>query len=1128
MVAIIEMFAYVAELMAYRVDMSVHENLITDAVRPQSVLRLAKLISYTASRNLPLRGLVKITSISISENFVDSQGNQLSNRVINWDDQTNPLWREQFFTAIDKVLTQAFGFPFKSFQVADTVFQQYEVHNVLEVSSSNSSFSNGVIKTKVSTNGQNLDFELVPADIDQSGVFERDPDPTKYFNILYADDGYGDASDTTGFMMYLKQGDLNLLQYNFTTNTLNLTVDIPYPNINDVDVWVQSVDPRGLILSTWQAVPNVAGVNLIFNNIQNLNKYEIETLENDQIRLIFGDGDFAAIPTGLFNVWFRQSTSGGISVPQSLVSDQSATFSYTSKTGSIESCTLTFSLAGSLQNSATTETTDHIKSVAPAVYYSQDRMVNGQDYNSYLLQDPSILRLSAVNRTFAGQPKYLNWNDASGAYQNIKLFGDDLYMYYSQTAKSQLSLISARSLIDNVIEPMLSLPGLYNMLIYQFYLSPITISVTQTAGPKTVIVHPFVAPRLKFIEDVTQTSGGLPILEKTMIQGYLDRHWYGEPDYLIQLDANLSDTSTLPKTNYADVTVDTDHLIYDATIKCVTQDPTTGAYYLINTANGTSGIQESVIRQKRFGISYNVSRNFASQLIIAPAGTLDVDFPVTNTLTSSDLNQSLAVEDTYTIEITSTDGTFTVYSAVSGVLSSGTVGTTWTDGILSFIIGPSTTIGQLGDAFIISVNQDVNAVVQYSPYVIAKNLTGLFTMIPENLLGSDPASLAFDPTDPVASWLFLVERSDNVDGTLQNWTITARDFSLTIESPTTQFWYNQTMTIVDPITQNPVVDMIRILKSNLDATSSKPIGVDQVYNVIGNVKYANGAVNVNALTIVPSDVFANINTSTTGTSNDPLEFLSFLGTGNYVYFKQDPATNNLIPTPTTTYLQGLTYTNDIAVGTTTYVRKLGRNNIDFMWQHFTPDNNLIDPSTSNIIDIYVLTSGYYSLLQEYIAGILPIAPTPPSSLDLQNSYSALLQNKMLSDTVVMHTCSIKLIFGALAIPELQVMFKVLPAPGTTMTNDQIIAQVLSIINLYFDISNWNFGQSFYATDLCSVIHNSLSGQVSSVVMVPVFPSNYFGDLYYLTTEPNELFVSCATAANIEIISSIDRLTLKQK
>jgi hypothetical protein len=42
---IIEAFAYVGELLAYRVDLNAHENLITVAQRKESILRLAKLLS---------------------------------------------------------------------------------------------------------------------------------------------------------------------------------------------------------------------------------------------------------------------------------------------------------------------------------------------------------------------------------------------------------------------------------------------------------------------------------------------------------------------------------------------------------------------------------------------------------------------------------------------------------------------------------------------------------------------------------------------------------------------------------------------------------------------------------------------------------------------------------------------------------------------------------------------------------------------------------------------------------------------------------------------------------------------------------------------------------------------------
>ena len=68
------MFAYIGELFAYRLDLNAHENFITQAQRKESILRLAKLISYTPTRNLPARGLVKYTSITTTEQIFDSNG----------------------------------------------------------------------------------------------------------------------------------------------------------------------------------------------------------------------------------------------------------------------------------------------------------------------------------------------------------------------------------------------------------------------------------------------------------------------------------------------------------------------------------------------------------------------------------------------------------------------------------------------------------------------------------------------------------------------------------------------------------------------------------------------------------------------------------------------------------------------------------------------------------------------------------------------------------------------------------------------------------------------------------------------------------------------------------------------
>src|SRR5574343_1228107 len=86
LIAIMELFAYIAEQLSYRVDMVAHENFITTAQRKQSILRLAKLISYKATRNSAARGLVKFTSVTTTERVIDSRGTDTSGLTINWND----------------------------------------------------------------------------------------------------------------------------------------------------------------------------------------------------------------------------------------------------------------------------------------------------------------------------------------------------------------------------------------------------------------------------------------------------------------------------------------------------------------------------------------------------------------------------------------------------------------------------------------------------------------------------------------------------------------------------------------------------------------------------------------------------------------------------------------------------------------------------------------------------------------------------------------------------------------------------------------------------------------------------------------------------------------------------------
>jgi hypothetical protein len=469
LIAIVETFAYVGELVAYRQDLNARENFLPVAQRKQSVLRLAKFISYTAARNIPARGLVKITSIRTSERLTDSKGVNLTNKNIVWNDPTNPDWKEQFILVLNRALQNDFGTvtPSERVQVQDILFELYTFDN--------QSLPNGIIRYSVSVSDQTYTFELVPAALNSDGPYERRPENSSAMTLLYASDGLGDGSNSTGFMFVTKQGSLQKLTETFDGVTPNQTFQINSQNINETDIWLNNINTiTGSIVDdgssstgrsgAWVQVDTANSQNIIFNTNTARNKYEVETLENDDVRLIFGDGEFANVPSGTFDIWFRISANNDVIVPQSSIQGTNGSLTYQDVAGNNQTLSFKFSLISTIQNASPSEDIEHIRRTARAVYYTQDRMVNGRDYNTFMLQDPTILKLQAINRTFAGESKWMNFTDPSEAYDNVKLFGNDLALYYG-TNEFVLPDVGAEvlgtAILDNYLEPILSNPNFY-------------------------------------------------------------------------------------------------------------------------------------------------------------------------------------------------------------------------------------------------------------------------------------------------------------------------------------------------------------------------------------------------------------------------------------------------------------------------------------------------------------------------------------------------------------------------------------------------------------------------------------------------------------------------------------------
>ena len=1310
LIALLEMFAYVAEQLAYRVDMVSHENFITTAQRKQSILRLAKLISYKATRNIPVRGLVKFTSVSTTERVIDARGTDLSGLVIGWNDPNNSNWKEQFLLVMNRVLSTRFGQPQKTYQVGDVVMDLYSLN------ANTNSFSNGVFPYTASTGLDSYPMEVVPADLDDNGPYEREPDLNAAMSIVYANDGIGDGSDYTGFLAYTKQGTLARIDYNILEQLPNRRLEFLPDNVNHTDVWVQKLNTDGTIAERWKQVETVNEQNLIFNNDRTTRKkYETDTLENDQIAVVFGDGDFTDAPVGLFRFWMRQSVNRAIVIAKTKVVNETLQFTYTSSTGNTETCTLTFSLTSTLQNGAGSETIEHVRQSAPATYYAQNRMVNGQDYNTYLLKDPTILRLNTVNRTFAGQPKYIDWNDASGSYENVKVFGDDLVMRYELGLNSLTTSLSGQALIDSIIEPLLQTSGVVSAMVHLSATNPVTEGVVSS-------------PRRSFVEDnranLFYSTGSIPVQlitgvsadgslkEKTAMQALIDRHWYGEPlEYVegtgSQIWARIPDPALFPKD---------DSRIYAAsvprTIDGVTKFP---------PGDIGSGLQP-IAEQDYFALRYNRTMVGVGQGLMTP-------------LNAPQQSSTFTGRETWTIEIGADGETYTVRSNLRGTFPSGAVGpfgspeqyditpSGYNTPVQFFEIQQASGIQkpfEPGDAFILDIDYvlgvpsglpaswirntgsefnaenviNLNGWWELIGYSELPHFSGGQVVDGDELLFTQDAGGAYPKQ---YSWLIFIRKirqqpTNNVIG----YEIHYRDVSLVIESPTTKFWFNEVDQLLDSETKKKVYDNIKVLRSNLDSNGDV-LGQSQLYDVVGPVKDGDGVVDFHKLQVVPSDLLqeddsgnlepdcllqfetfsadsfeyftlavpdtiltgpteaaaitafthiasvsitnpgAGYNSSNGGVLTlgaitpgaaytdgtylaEPLTggtgagataditvlggvvtaialvsggdgysvadilsaalplgagfsvpvtdvqkvftavpFINGAGSSADITVANGAVTQVVMVDTGTGFETGMTLTVDNAdLGgsgsgflitvtaatesdafvdpSLTYGRRQRMPStassdadpgLDFMWQHFAPYTNIIDPSVTNIHDAYVLTQGYYDSVVSYVRGLSTTAPSAPTPLDLRNSYGYLLENKMLSDTVVLHPGKLRLLFGTLAEPQLRGKFKVVRAPGATLTNERVKEELLDVINTYFDVSNWDFGETFYVTELIALMHQRLPTEIASVVLVPLYSTNSFGDLFTVECGFDEILQSAAQLTDIEVVEALTPTTIRQ-
>ena len=1052
-VALIDLIAFLGQSLAFRTDINARENFIDTAERRDSILKLARLISYNPKRNVAASGYLKFDSVTTTESVTDSNGLNLSNLVISWNDSANDMWLEQFTAILDAALvdSQIIGKPGNSQTLNGVLTDEYSV-NLLASLTPTFRFTSTV-------DGGGMNFEAISAtSMNQSYIYENTPTVGGKFNILYRNDNLGNNSVNTGYFVYFKQGQLSAQEFAVTDSLPNRIVSINFDNINNNDVWLYKLDSQNNEETLWSQVPAVSGVNVIYNNTEDRNLYQVATRANDQIDLVFGDGAFTNIPQGSFRLYYRTSNGLTYKITPDEMQNITIPITYQSRTGRIETLTIRASLNYTIANSTAKETIEEIRTKAPQSYYTQNRMITGEDYNLFpYVQYPNILKIKSVNRTSSGVSRYLDVLDVTGKYSSTNIFAEDGWLYKQEFVGSfpfqWTSTSEIQGVIYDQIIPLLSAKELQHLYYSKYSRYTISgIQWTSSDAASTGSVGYF------------STSGVTPLFVG-------------------------SDT--------------TNNLKY----------VTSGAIVRFNA--GTGNYFDAQGQIKTGTPSLEGDRTYIY------AGVMNVD---TTVVTLSQFLPDGAILDQIIPQFKNN----------------------LTDSIVTTIADNIRTYKSFGLRY--------DAVTQTWQIIEQADLS--LVNDPNNFsltYAGDTNGLGLD-----TSWLIKISFNG------LDYKVNYRGINYTFESELeTRFYFDERVKVYDTRTGTTLTDQIKILKVNTQPDSTNPLGQDQIWYVYKNIVESDGYQSNRRILVtfpdsnsdgVPDnpDLFENIVSPSTNTTYKYV-YLQQLSDPNRFIFTQ-PLDNALVVSSFTTkaeinrnvsiYENGqIFYATterafyDLSVvdnvrtlaARTDLIAYIGRQNLYFQYKHNSPNYRRIDPSPNNIMDLYILTKQYAS---DYAAWIVDSSgtlsePIEPTTEELKTDYGLLENFKAVSDTLIYNSAVFKPLFGNRANPALQATFKVVKNSNVVVSDNDIKASVITAINNYFNINNWDFGETFYFSELSAYLHAQLTPNIASIIIVPSNSATQFGTLYQINAEANEILISSATVDDVEIISAITVAQLNQ-
>lgn len=1072
-IALLDVMAFMGQSLAFRNDLTSRENYIDTAERRDSVVKLANLVSYTPKRNTAAEGYLKVFSVQTTENVIDINGINLSNVTVNWADPTNQNWQEQFTAIINASLvnTQRIGRPGNRTTILGVRTDEYGINLIPGYLP--------IIPFTATVNSISMPFEAVTSTaVNKEFVYEPSPRANGVFNMLFRNDQLGFASANTGYFFLFKQGTLQNQDFNLAERVSNRTVNINIEGVNNTDRWLYQLDNVGSIASEWQFVESVYTAAAVQSGVDLRKLFSVTSRTNDQITLNFGDGVFSEIPVGQYRCYVRASNGLEYIINPEEMQSVAIPISYVSRTGQLETITFTCGITQPVSNSQSRETIDEIKQRAPARYYTQNRMVNGEDYNNFpFTAYNSIIKSKAINRSSIGTSRYLDLVDNTGKYSSTNIFGSDGALYEENTLPTFLFTWSTTNDINDTIVNQVQ-PLLINSQMQQFYYGnfprPDLSSLNVSWHLSTTLAN--------------ETTGYFVNAAQVPVPV---GSYSGNNMKYVQVGALVK---FVPPTGY----------YFDSNNKLKAGSPTRADEKLVIWAAPTKVVLDGT-NQGRGNLSTGAGPVTINNYV--PTGAIATEvIPLFVSDLPAEFEQSM-------LEQVLLNRNFGI-----GFDSTGTI------------------TGNSGTWYLIT----------------STNLASDASWSQEN--AGSTAGVNSD-----ASWLIEFQTNS------ETYSVTSRALDYFFASvQQTRFFFYDNQQIYDPRTGTVIKDFIKVLKTNSKPDSALPLSEDQSLTIVGQPVESDGYVDDFKVLVsfsdsdidgVPDnpDFFEEI-VAPDVTANEKLVFLQktidFDNLERYLLVDSgivntEYATLAAMELVKDAFADGQIfyaytglgfYTLEIdtvagvrtLVERTDFIARTGRQNLYFQYRHNSPLTSRIDPGTTNIIDLYVVTQEYYTSYQNYIRDTTNTVQEPqqPTIDALTTTYSGLQDYKMLSDTVILNSVSFKPLFGDKAAQELRATIKVIKAFNSNASISEIKNLVIANMDNYFTLDKWNFGDTFYFSELAAYLHAQMGGIISSVVLVPLNQQKSFGDLYEIRSAPNQIFVNAANVNNVEVIDALTSSNLR--